>query len=274
MSFAAFSLFPLAASFVLSFTEWSPLRAADLKPVGLSNYARALSEPRFWGALKNTLVFVVGTIPVTTTAALFLALLVQRQLPARSWFRAAFFVPSIVSIVVIALIFKNFYAPYGSLNALLALAGIEGRSWLLDRGWALPAIMAMSVWASVGYYMLLYLAALEAIPESLYEAAAMDGAGFWGRLWHVTLPSLKPMTLFIVVINTIRSFQIFVEVFVMTQGGPLFATETVVLYLYEQAFHHFEMGYASAVAYLLFVIILLLSLLQMRWLSSDQRVHG
>lgn len=273
-SFAVFSLFPLAASLALSCFDWSPLTADRAVFVGLDHYARALREPRFWGALKNTFVFVAGTIPVTTTLALGLALLVRRPLPTplRTLFRSGFFVPSVVSMVVISLIWKNLYAPFGGLNRFLALVGLPAQRWLLDPDLALAAIMAMDVWASVGYYMILYLAGLATIPDELYEAAALDGAGFWGRLRHVTWPGLKPMTLFILVVNTMRSFQIFVEVFVMTGGGPLRATETVVLYLYDAAFHHFQMGYASAVAYLLFAILAVFSLLELRWLRSEQRV--
>jgi len=274
LSFAAFSLFPIVASVALSFFDWSPLTPERAAFVGLEHYARALREPRFWGALRNTLVFVAGTIPLTTTLALGLALLVRRPLPPalRTLFRAGFFVPSVVSMVVISLIWKNLYAPFGGLNAILGLAGLPAQRWLLDPNLALASIMAMDVWASVGYYMILYLAGLETIPDELYEAASLDGAGFWGRVRHVTWPGLKPMTLFILVINTMRSFQIFVEVFVMTGGGPLRSTETVVLYLYDAAFHHFEMGYASAVAYLLFAILAVFSLLELRWLRSEQRM--
>jgi multiple sugar transport system permease protein len=274
LSFALFSLFPLVASFALSFLDWSPLTPDRAALVGVDHYARALREPRFWGALRTTLIFVAGTIPVTTCIALGLALLVRRPLPRglRTVFRSGFFVPSVVSMVVISLIWKNLYAPFGQLNGLLALVGLPAQRWLLDPTLALPAIMAMDVWASAGYYMILYLAGLETIPGELYEAASLDGAGFWGRFRHVTWPGLKPMTLFILVINTMRSFQIFVEVFVMTGGGPMRSTETVVLYLYDAAFHRFEMSYASAVAYLLFAILAVLSLIELRWLKSEQRV--
>ncbi len=270
-TFCVFSLFPIAASIALSFLDWSPLNPRAGAFVGLDHYARALGEPRFWGALRNTFVFVLGTIPITTTLALGLALLVRRPLPVRPLFRAGFFVPSVVSMVVISLIWKNLYAPFGSFNQVLKLIGLPAQRWLLDPQLALPAIMAMDIWASVGYYMVLYLAGLEAISDDLYEAAALDGAGFWGRLRHVTWPGLKPMTLFILVVNTMRSFQIFVEVFVMTGGGPLHSTETVVLYLYDAAFHQFRMGYASAVAYLLFAVLAVFSLLELRWLKSEQR---
>jgi multiple sugar transport system permease protein len=274
VSFAVFSLFPLIASIALSFFAWSPLTPELQNFVGFEHYARALHEPRFWGALRNTLIFVVGTIPLTTTLALGLALLVRRPLPAsvRTLFRTGFFVPSVVSMVVIALIWKNLYAPFGGLNRILELLGLPGQRWLLDPNLALGAIMAMDVWASVGYYMILYLAGLETIPDELHEAAALDGAGSWARLRHVTWPGLKPMTLFILIVNTMRSFQIFVEVLVMTGGGPLRSTETVVLYLYDAAFHHFEMGYASAVAYLLFALLAVFSLLELRWLKSERRV--
>jgi multiple sugar transport system permease protein len=274
LSFAVFSLFPIVASVALSFFDWSPLTPGRAAFVGVEHYGRALSEPRFWGALRNTLVFVAGTIPLTTGLALGLALLVRRPLPPalRTLFRSGFFVPSVVSMVVISLIWKNLYAPYGGLNALLGLVGLPAQRWLLDHNLALAAVMVMDVWASVGYYMILYLAGLEAIPDELYEAASLDGAGFWGRVRHVTWPGLKPMTLFILVINTMRSFQIFTEVFVMTGGGPLRSTETVVLYLYDAAFHKFEMGYASAVAYLLFAILAVFSLLELRWLRSEQRM--
>jgi len=269
--FVLFSLLPLALSILLSFLEWSPLNPEAIQWVGIEHYARALGEPRFWNALRNTMVFVLGTIPLTTTLALGLALLVRLPIRLKALFRSGFFIPSVVSMVVISLIWKNLYSPFGGLNTLLGHLGLPPQRWLLDPQLALPAIMAMDVWASVGYYMVLYLAGLEAIPEELYEAASLDGAGFWARLRHITWPALKPMTLFILVVNTMRSFQIFVEVFVMTGGGPMHATETVVLYLYDAAFHHFRMGYASAVAYLLFAILAVFSLLELRWLRSEQR---
>ena len=269
--FTVFSLLPLVLSVLLSFLAWSPLNPEAVAWVGLEHYARALREPRFWNALRNTMVFVAGTIPLTTTLALGLALLVRLPIRWKALFRSGFFVPSVVSMVVISLIWKNLYSPFGGLNTLLEHLGLPPQRWLLDPQLALPAIMVMDVWASVGYYMVLYLAGLEAIPEELYEAASLDGAGFWARLHHITWPALKPMTLFILVVNTMRSFQIFVEVFVMTGGGPMHATETVVLYLYDAAFHHFRMGYASAVAYLLFAILAVFSLLELRWLRSEQR---
>ena len=206
----------------------------------------------------------MGTIPFTTVAALALALAVQPAFRGRTLFRVGFFLPSVVSVVVLSLLFKGLYAPNGSLNGLLSLLHLPTPQWLLDPDTALPAIMAMDVWAASGYYMLVFLAGLEAIPRELHEAAWLDGAGAWARLRWVTLPLLRPTLLFVLVVNTIRSLQIFAEIFVMTRGGPLGRTTTLVYHLYEEAFSRFHLGYASAVAYLLFVISLALAWLQTR----------
>jgi multiple sugar transport system permease protein len=264
IAFALFGLFPFAFSLWASFTDYSPIRAAKPAFVGLENYRRALADPAFWDAMRTTAVFVVGTIPFTTALALGLALAVQPAFRGRTLFRLGFFVPSVVSVVVLSLVFKGLYAPLGPLNGLLALFGLPATPWLLDPHTALPAIMAMDVWAASGYYMLIFIAGLEAIPRDLYDAARIEGAGAWDRFVHITLPLLRPTLLFVLVVNTVRSLQIFAEPFVMTQGGPLDRTTTVVYYLYEEAFYKFRLGYASAVAYLLFLLTLALAWAQMR----------
>jgi multiple sugar transport system permease protein len=172
--------------------------------------------------------------------------------------------PTVVSVVVLALVFKGIYAPGGPLNGVLGLLGLPQPAWLLDPRTALPSIMAMDVWAASGYYMVIFLAGLKSIPQELYESAELDGAGFWSRFWGITLPLLRPTFLFVLVVNTIRSLQIFTEVFVMTRGGPLDSTLTAVFYLYEDA---------SSVAYLLFGLTLAIALVQFRWLkfSGSQR---
>jgi multiple sugar transport system permease protein len=263
VAFALFGLYPFAFSFVASLTDYSPIRGGA-RFVGLDNYAHALRDPMFWTALGNTGLFVVGTIPFTTTLALLLALAVQPAFRGRTLFRVGFFMPSVVSVVVLSLVFKGLYAPRGALNGVLQALGIPGKSWLLDPNTALPAIMAMDVWAASGYYMVIFLAGLEAIPRELYDAAKLEGAGRWDTLVHITLPLLRPTLLFVLVVNTIRSLQIFAEVFVMTRGGPLHRTTTVVYALYEEAFYRFNLGYASAIAYLLFAISLGLAWAQMR----------
>jgi multiple sugar transport system permease protein len=238
--------------------------------VWLSNFVKALQDPLFWKSLKNTLLFVAGTVPVTTLVAFFLAVAINQRIPFRTLYRSGFFIPSIVSVVVISIIFKQLYSPFGLVNKLAELLGSEPRSWLSEPRTALLCIMAMDVWASFGYYTILFLAGLQAIPLEVYEAARIDGSGFWGTLRFVTIPMVRPITLFIVVINTIRSFQVFIEIFVMTRGGPLNSTLTSVFYLYDRAFYRFEMGYASALAYLLFVVILCFSLVQMKYLKMGR----
>jgi multiple sugar transport system permease protein len=264
IAFGLFGLYPFAFSLAASFTDYSPINAAGARFVGVGNYARALTDPGFWSSLGNTAFFVVGTIPFTTALALALALAVQPAFRGRTAFRVGFFIPSVVSVVVLSLIFKGLYAPGGSLNAVLGALGLPTPSWLLDPNTALPAIMAMDIWSASGYYMVIFLAGLEAIPRDLYEAARLEGADSWDCFLHITLPLLRPTLLFVLVVNTIRSLQIFAEVFVMTRGGPLHRTTTVVYYLYEEAFYRFNLGYASAVAYLLFVLTLGLAWLQMR----------
>jgi len=225
-------------------------------------------------AAVNTLYFVVGTVPVTTVLALVLAILLNRSLPGQTFFRAGFFVPTLVSMVVISLVFKQLYAQDGILNQALSLLGIPGKAWLLDERTALPGIMVMDVWSAVGYYMLLFLAGLQAIPGELYEAASIDGSSKLSQVFQITLPHLRPVALVVIVVNTIRSFQVFIEVFVMTRGGPLNSTLTVVYDLYERAFYRFEMGYTSAIAYLLFAVIFIVSLIQARFLRLGQPVGG
>lgn len=266
VSFGIFWVFPLLFSLVLSFLRFNPLRPDLVHFVGLSNFSQALTDPLFWTSLKNTFVFVAGTVPVTTLVAFFLAVAINQRIPCRSLYRSGFFIPSVISIVVISIIFKQLYAPAGLVNKLVESLGGEGRSWLGNPQTSLMAIMVMSVWASFGYYTILFLAGLQAIPSELYEAARIDGSGFWNTLRFITVPMIRPITLFVVVINTIRSFQIFIEIFVMTRGGPLNSTLTSVFYLYDRAFYRFEMGYASAVAYLLFIVIMTFSLLQMKYL--------
>ena len=274
LTLAAFYLFPVVYSLVLSLFNFNPLNPSATSWAGWANYSRAFQDPLLRRAAINTLYFVVGTVPVTTVLALVLAILLNRSLPGQTFFRAGFFVPTLVSMVVISLVFKQLYAQDGILNQALSLLGLQGKAWLLDERTALPGIMLMDVWSAIGYYMLLFLAGLQAIPRELYEAASMDGSSKLSQVFQITLPHLRPVALVVIVVNTIRSFQVFIEVFVMTRGGPLNSTLTVVYDLYERAFYRFEMGYASAIAYLLFAVIFLVSLAQARFLRLGQPVGG
>ena len=252
--YAVFYDFPFVFSFTLGFLSYNPLAVEKTSWVGVDNFARLFTDPRFARALRNTLVFVLGTVPLTTIGALGIAILLRGRIAGKSLFKAGFFLPSIISMVVISLLFKLFYAPNGGLNQALSLLGLGGHGWLTDPTTALPAIMVMDVWAAMGYYAIIFDAAFAGIPKELYEAAELEGAGFRATLRYVTVPMLRPVISFVLVINTIRSFQIFIEVFVMTQGGPLGSTDTLVLYLYEAAFRHLDYGYASAIAYAVFVL--------------------
>ncbi len=267
--FGIFWLFPLVYSFALSLTDYR-LLGSSVHGIGWDNYIRLFSDPDFIQSLKNSFIFVAGTIPPTTAIALGLALLINERFPGRTFFRAAYFLPSITAMVVIALVFTNLYARGGYLALLARMIGLsppEG-GFLLSRTTALPAIMAMDVWMASGYYMLIFLGGLQTVPLELYDAARISGATRWQQFRHITLPMLAPVTLFIVVINSIKSFQVFVEIFVMTKGGPLNATMTGVYYVYETGLQRFDFGYASAAAYVLFIIIALVSLVQFRFLRT------
>jgi multiple sugar transport system permease protein len=272
--YAAFFVFPFVFSFVLAFLDYNPLDVGGTRFVGGDNFARLLRDPVFHGALRNTIFFVVGTVPVTTALALALSSLLRGSIPMKGAFKAVLFLPSILSVVVIALLFKLFYAPGGALNEVLARFGIEGHGWLADPRTALPAIMAMDVWAAVGYYAIVLDAARTSIPDALYEAAELEGAGAWRTFRDVTYPLLKPAIAFVLVINSIRSFQVFVEVLVMTQGGPLGSTNTLVMVLYDTAFRRLDYGYASVVAYAVFLLSGVFSILALRRFRSETAVEG
>jgi len=271
LTFAVFWLYPLLYALVMSFTDYRTL-TNEMSWIGFDNYEAVFKDKMFWKALLNTVVFTFGTVPVTTAFALALATALRgRSAVFSSWMRASYFLPSVTSLVVIALIFTNLYARDGYINALCALLGVPHpeNGWLMTEGTALPAIMAMDVWISTGYYMVLFMAGMESIPKDLYESAELSGASAWQQFKRITLPLLRPTLTFVVVINSIKSFQIFVEVYVMTKGGPLGATTTLVYSVYHNAFEQSDMmGYASALAYVVFVILLGMSLVQMRMLRS------
>ncbi|MCH7878840.1 MAG: sugar ABC transporter permease [candidate division Zixibacteria bacterium] len=256
-----FWLFPLGYSLYLSFTDYHLLRQTT-NWVGWENYTTLLSDPAFLAALKNTLLFTVITIPLTQIIAIGLALLVNRNFPGRSFFRSAFFIPSITSMVVVALVFTNLYSRGGYIISLAELVGFTPpeNGFLLDSSTALYSIMAMDIWMASGYYMLLALAGLKAVPVELYEAATINGAGRVRQFFSITLPLLKPIILFSLVINGIKSLQVFVEIFVMTSGK--YNTSTGVYYVYESGLKRFTFGEASAAAYILFLIIAVFSVIQ------------
>jgi multiple sugar transport system permease protein len=263
ITFVVFWLFPLLFSLVTGFTDYSLISRNAAEWIGWENYKELLSDQDFITSIKNTFIFVFGTVPVTTVIALFMAVLVNRRFKGRGIFRAGYFLPSITSMVVISLIFTNLYSRGGYIANLVAMLGFTPpeHGFLYDNSTALFSIMAMDIWMSVGYYMLIFLSGLKSIPTELYEAARIQGAGNIRQFFSITLPLLKPVALFILVINTIKSFQVFVEIFVMTRGK--FETASMVYFIYETGITSaFRFGYASAAAYILFAIIGLFSLIQ------------
>jgi len=262
-----FFFLPVAASLLLSLTDFDIYALADpgnARFVGLGNYARLLYDPVFWKALTNTFVFVVVCGPLTLLVALAASLLVNARLArAKALFRTAYFAPVVTTLVAVATVWKYLYHPrFGLIDRLLAGLGVAPIDWLGDPRWALTAIILLSVWKNFGYDVIILVAGLNSIPESLHEAARLDGAGFWAHLRHVTLPMLVPSLFFCGVITTIGYFQIFAEPYVMTNGGgPLDATLTMVLLMYKQGFRWWNLGYAASVAFVLCVVILVVTAL-------------
>jgi multiple sugar transport system permease protein len=265
----AFFFVPVLGGLVLSFTDFDIYaigRPDTARFVGWRNYAQVLANPLFWKALGNTFGFVVVGGPLSVVTSLVAALLVTSRLVRfPGLFRSVFFMPVVTTLVAVAIVWRYLYHPdYGLLNWLLGHLGIPAIDWLGDPRWAMPAIILLAVWKNFGYNMLIFVAGLQSIPEELYEAAELDGASGWGRFVHVTLPSLAPTFLFVGVMTMLGQFQLFSEPYVMTQGGPLKATTTVVLLMYEEGFRWWRMGMAAAIAFLLFVIMLVGTLVQMR----------
>jgi multiple sugar transport system permease protein len=272
--FGIFLALPIVAALALSFTSFG-LR--DLQNpigttfVGLENYADMFADPKFWKSLGNTAYFVVVGVPLTLVLGLVIANALSRGITRfRTAFRVGYYLPVITSIVAIAIVWRFLLNPdVGLINMLLKNVGIDGPAWLANPTLAMPSIIAMAVWRNVGFAMVVFIAGMQAIPAVLYEAAAIDGAGRWKAFRYVTLPMLRPTILFMLVITTIGYLQLFEEPFVMTDGGPLDATLSVTMYMYQQGFEFFHQGYASAIAYVLFVIVAVVAFLQFKFLRSE-----
>ena len=272
--FGIFLAFPILASFVLSFTSFGLKDLANpvgSTVVGLKNYVDLFSDPVFWTALFNTFYFVIVGVPLTLVFGLLIATALNRGVSRfRTVFRVGYYLPVITSIVAIAVVWRFLLDPdVGLINMALGGLGIQGPAWLADPVLAMPSIIAMAVWRNLGFAMIVFLAGLQAIPAMLYEAAAIDGAGRWQGFRYVTLPMLRPTILFMTVITTIGYLQLFEEPFVMTNGGPLDKTLSITMYMYQQGFTFFHQGFASSIAYVLFVIVAFVAFLQFKFLRSD-----
>lgn len=265
LGFLAFILLPVAASLAISFCQWDIL--TDPVYVGPANFVEVVRNPDFWRYCWNTLFLMLG-LPIGMAISLALALLMNQKLKGIVLFRTVFFLPSITAGVALYMLWQWIYNPdVGLLNVLLGHLGIDGPRWLQDPFWAKPALILMGIWTGAGgYNMILYLAALQGIPPHLYEAAEIDGAGAWQRFRHITWPMVSPTTFFISIIGVIGGFQgNFESVYVMTQGGPAGSTTTLSFYIYNNAYELYHMGYAAAVAWFLFLVVFLITMVNWRY---------
>lgn len=269
--FSIFTVYPVFASFYYSLNKWT--LHSPMEFLGLANYRALINDPIFLKVLGNTLYYTAGIIPFQTALGLLIAIGLNQRIRFMTGYRALYFVPVVTSIVAVSIVWQWMYQPqYGVINSLLRIVGIEGPNWLFSKTWAMPSVIAMSIWKNVGYSIVLYLAALQSVPESFYESAMIDGANGWNQFWHITLPIISPTTFFIIVLSVIGSFQAFDQIYVLTQGGPARATSVIVHYLYENGFQWFNMGYAAAIAYVLFALLFILTIIQ--WTNRARWVYG
>jgi putative chitobiose transport system permease protein len=263
-------LYPALKAIAISFTDFNLINPAQW--VGWRNYIALWSDPFFLGALKNTLLYLVVVVPVLVVLPIFLALLVNRSIPGIRFFRAAIYLPVVTSLVISALVWKWVYEEKGLLNHFLLASGLtdDPVGFLTDPACALFSVMAVTVWSGMGYYMVIYLAGLQAIPRHLYEVAEVEGVSAWQQTLHITIPLLRPSIEVVAVMSSIGAMKVFEEVYVMTRGGPLDASKTLVFLLYESAFVEFEMGYASAIGVVLFALTGVFSLINLRLLRQKR----
>ncbi len=272
--FVIFVLGPLFASLYWSFTDYNGIHAP--KWVGMANYKNIFfNDPRFWKSMKNTIFYMLGVIPPGVIISLFLAMAVDQHIRFKNFFRVIYFIPSVTSVIALSVIWKWLFAgeKYGLINYFLIQIGLKPIDWLMSPVWTLPAIMIMSIWAGIGYNMILFLAGLQTIPTTVYEAADIDGANLWEKFWHITLPLLKPTMVFVVIMGFIASFQVFERIYIMTEsefgiGGVLDSALTVVAYLYDMGFRKFQMGYASALGYIVFVVVFIITLINIKFVKT------
>lgn len=269
--FLIFWLYPILYTGYLSLTDYQTL-TNSVKYVGLKNYKTIFNDNIFWIALRNTVLFTLGTVPFTVSIALILANLLNNKLVKfRNFFRASYFLPSVTSLVVISLIFTNLYSSDGYINIILKSLGLPTSQlgWLNNTKTSLLSIMIMDIWSACGYYMVIFLAAIQSIPEHLYDAAKLVGAKPFYVLRRITIPLIKPTIAFVLIVNIIKSFQVFMEIYIMTKGGPLNSTTTLVYMIFTNAFEKTDtLGYASAIAYVLFILLLIISFFQLKFMKN------
>ncbi len=271
LGFLLFLLLPVLATFAISFSDWNLTDSFQWR--GVDNYKELFEDKVFGQVFKNTFVFTLVSVPIGIALSLILAVFLNQKLRFVRFYRAAFFIPVISSMVAVSVIWQWIYNPeYGLLNYALSCFGIDGPAWLTSPRWAMPAVIITSIWKSLGFNMLIFLAGLQSISDSYYEAADIDGAKWYSKFARITVPLLSPTTFFVTVMSFINSFQVFDTVYLMTQGGPARSTSVLVYYVFQNAFQYFRMGYASAMAYVLFFIVMIVTFIQF-WRQKKWSVY-
>ncbi len=267
-----FALIPILFAFYISLHKWH-LFIPGREFVGFTNYTNIFSnDPVFWNALKNTAVFVALTVPIGIILSLAIASLLNTRIRGTNFFRTIYFLPVVVSTVAISIAWQwTFHLEFGLLNYFLSFFGIQKINWLQSTVGAMLAIVIVTTWKGLGYQIIIFLAGLQGIPQHLYEAAEVDGASRWKRFWRITLPMLRPTLYFLIITSVISSFQVFTVVYMLTQGGPLESTDVVGYHIYKDAFEDYTMGYASAQAFILFAVILVITVIQVKLMSRQYR---
>ena len=266
--FLIFSAFPIFFSFFLIFHRWNIV--GPMKWVGLANLNMMFSDPLFWTSINNTMIFLLIHIPLQVVVALVLAEVLNQKIKARAFFRAAFFMPVVVSGVVVTILWKQLYSTdTGLLNNLLMAIGFGKVEWLTSTAMAMPSIALMATWKNVGLYMILFLAGLQSVPAYMYEAADIDGATTLQKFRYITIPAINPVIIMVLILSTIGGFSLFIEPYVMTGGGPLNSTLSTVLYIYKQGFSFYKMGYAATLGFMLAAIIFVVVLIQRKFIEQD-----
>lgn len=266
--FMIFVVFPVSFSIVLTFNKWNII--APMEFIGLDNYFRLFHDKLFWKSILNTLIFLVIHIPLQIIVALFLAEILNQKLKLRGFFRAAFFLPVVVSGVVVTMLWQQLYGfDSGVINQLLVSIGLPKIGWLTDPNVAMPSIAVMATWKNVGLYIVLFLVGLQTVPKQYYEAADLEGATHWQKFWHITFPMINPTIFMVVILSTIGGFSLFIEPYIMTGGGPLNSTISAMLYIYKQGFFYYHMGYASTLGVFFAIIILTVVIMQKKFVERD-----
>lgn len=268
----AFIFYPMIQAIWMSFTNYNMITEPDY--IALENYETLFQDDLFWLTLKNTLIYLIGVVPALVIIPIFLAVLVNQKLKGIGFFRSAFYIPVVTSLVVAGIAWDWIYKENGLLNYVLDLLGVlaEPIPWLSTVDTAIYAVMLVTVWKGLGYYMIIYLAGLQSIPADLYEAAQIDGANWWKQVTKITIPMLMPFVLIVTIMSSIAAMKVFEEIYIMTGGGPLHSSETLVFFIYKEAFDRLNMGYASAAGVILFLLTLIFSVINIKIMGKNNTV--